>query len=166
MWNILGEQAKVVLDDVLERLPEMPNLDEIRARAEEPSPYTMVALQARTLPASLPSAVPTPANSSHCSVVTRGNHAAQCELHAALECARAAHAQCREPAGSGSDKQYSKVRQAIMTSLEQAPMRWLARLCAGDGAAGGPAGGHAAQPGRAGPGPQGRPHHERGTFTH
>ena len=44
-----GDQAKVVLDDVLERLPEMPNLDEIRARAEEPSPYTMVALQARTV---------------------------------------------------------------------------------------------------------------------
>ena len=39
----------MVLDDVLERLPEMPNLDEIRGRAEEPSPYTMVALQARIL---------------------------------------------------------------------------------------------------------------------
>lgn len=37
---------QVVLDDVLERLPEVPNLTDIRSRAEEPSPYTMVALQA------------------------------------------------------------------------------------------------------------------------
>jgi dynein heavy chain len=39
------ERAKIVLDEVLERLPEIPNLDEIRKKVEEPTPYTMVALQ-------------------------------------------------------------------------------------------------------------------------
>ena len=41
----MEEVAKAVLDDVLERLPETPPLDDIRARVDEPSPYTMVALQ-------------------------------------------------------------------------------------------------------------------------
>lgn len=70
---VFNKQAKLVLDDVLERLPEMPNLDEIRARAEEPSPYTMVALQARTLPAPLSTDVaadlPGQANSSYYTIL-------------------------------------------------------------------------------------------------
>ncbi len=44
------EQAKVILDDVLDRLPDVPNLDEIRKRVEELTPYTMVALQVNTIP--------------------------------------------------------------------------------------------------------------------
>ena len=39
------EQAKVVLDSILEKLPEVPRLDEIRARLDEPTPFAMVALQ-------------------------------------------------------------------------------------------------------------------------
>lgn len=39
------EKAKIVLDDVLDRLPEAPRMDEIRSRVNEPTPYTMVALQ-------------------------------------------------------------------------------------------------------------------------
>lgn len=39
------EQAKMVLDEILEKLPETPKLDEIRARLDEPTPFAMVALQ-------------------------------------------------------------------------------------------------------------------------
>lgn len=46
------EKAKLVLDDILDRLPEVPHLDEIRNRIDEPNPYTMVALQ--VIPFSLP----------------------------------------------------------------------------------------------------------------
>lgn len=46
----MEEQAKVILDDVLDRLPDVPNLDEIRKRVEELTPYTMVALQVNTIP--------------------------------------------------------------------------------------------------------------------
>ena len=44
------EQAKIILDDVLDRLPDVPNLDEIRKRVEELTPYTMVALQVNIIP--------------------------------------------------------------------------------------------------------------------
>ena len=43
------EQAKLTLDGILEKLPETPRLDEIRARLDEPTPFTMVALQVREL---------------------------------------------------------------------------------------------------------------------
>ena len=36
-----------VLDDVVEHLPESFDLEAIRARVDEPSPYAMVAIQAR-----------------------------------------------------------------------------------------------------------------------
>ena len=39
------EKAKMVLDDVADRLPPAFDLAEIRARADEPSPYAMVAIQ-------------------------------------------------------------------------------------------------------------------------
>ena len=41
------EQAKLTLDIILEKLPEVPRLDEIRARLDEPTPFAMVALQVR-----------------------------------------------------------------------------------------------------------------------
>jgi dynein heavy chain len=53
------ERAKLVLDDILERLPETPRLEEIAARVDEPSPYTMVALQVSSCPA--------PGNAKHSS---------------------------------------------------------------------------------------------------
>ena len=43
----IEEQAKLTLDGILEKLPEIPRLDEIRARLDEPTPFTMVALQVR-----------------------------------------------------------------------------------------------------------------------
>lgn len=43
----IEEQAKLTLDGILEKLPETPRLDEIRARLDEPTPFTMVALQVR-----------------------------------------------------------------------------------------------------------------------
>lgn len=39
------EKAKMVLDDVADRLPPEFDLAELRARVDEPSPYAMVALQ-------------------------------------------------------------------------------------------------------------------------
>ena len=39
------ERARAVLDDLLERLPEVYDLEEVRARAEEVTPYVMVAIQ-------------------------------------------------------------------------------------------------------------------------
>lgn len=36
-----------VLDDVVEHLPESFDLEAIRVRVDEPSPYAMVAIQAR-----------------------------------------------------------------------------------------------------------------------
>ena len=41
------ERAKQVLDDVVEHLPDSFDLEAIRARVDEPSPYAMVAIQAR-----------------------------------------------------------------------------------------------------------------------
>lgn len=43
------ERAKLVLDDIMERLPEVPKMDEVRSRVDEPTPYTMVALQVQLL---------------------------------------------------------------------------------------------------------------------
>ncbi len=42
------EKAKLVLDDVLERLPAQFDMEEIRSRVDEVSPYVMVAIQVRT----------------------------------------------------------------------------------------------------------------------
>lgn len=39
------ERAKGVLDDILERLPELFDLEEIRSRIDEFTPYIMVAIQ-------------------------------------------------------------------------------------------------------------------------
>ena len=39
------EKARTVVDDILERLPEEFDLEEIRARTEEVTPYAMVAIQ-------------------------------------------------------------------------------------------------------------------------
>ena len=39
------ERAKAVLDDLRERLPEGLDMEDIRTRVAEPSPYMMVALQ-------------------------------------------------------------------------------------------------------------------------
>jgi dynein heavy chain len=39
------ERARMVLDDVLERLPAAFDLEELRGRLDEPTPYAMVALQ-------------------------------------------------------------------------------------------------------------------------
>lgn len=41
------EKAKLVLDDVLERLPAAFDMEEIRSRVDEFSPYVMVAIQVR-----------------------------------------------------------------------------------------------------------------------
>ncbi len=41
------ERAKQVLDSVMERLPELFDLEEIRGRVDEFTPYVMVALQVR-----------------------------------------------------------------------------------------------------------------------
>ena len=43
-------RAKLVLDDILTRLPEPFKLEEIRAAMEEPTPFAMVALQAESSP--------------------------------------------------------------------------------------------------------------------
>lgn len=42
------EKAKLVLDDVLERLPAQFDMEEIRSRVDEVSPYIMVAIQVGT----------------------------------------------------------------------------------------------------------------------
>lgn len=39
------EKAKMVLDDLADRLPEQFDLEEIRGRADELTPYVMVAIQ-------------------------------------------------------------------------------------------------------------------------
>ena len=39
------ERAKAVLDDLLERLPELFDLEDIRSRIDELTPYIMVAIQ-------------------------------------------------------------------------------------------------------------------------
>ena len=41
------EKAKAVLDDLLERLPELFDLEDIRSRIDELTPYIMVAIQVR-----------------------------------------------------------------------------------------------------------------------
>ena len=41
----IEEQAKLTLDGILEKLPDVPRLDEVRARLDEPTPFAMVALQ-------------------------------------------------------------------------------------------------------------------------
>lgn len=40
-----GIQAKIVLDDLVEKLPEHMDLEEIRGRVDDFTPYVMVALQ-------------------------------------------------------------------------------------------------------------------------
>ena len=40
-------QAKVVLDELLEKLPDQLDLADIRARVDELTPYVMVALQVK-----------------------------------------------------------------------------------------------------------------------
>ena len=40
------EKAKMVLDDLVERLPELFDMEEIRGRVDEITPYVMVAIQA------------------------------------------------------------------------------------------------------------------------
>jgi len=45
------ERAKQVLDDVAEHLPEAFDLEAIRGRVDERTPYAMVAIQARARPA-------------------------------------------------------------------------------------------------------------------
>ena len=44
------ERAKSVLDDLLERMPELFDLEDIRSRIDELTPYIMVAIQARAHP--------------------------------------------------------------------------------------------------------------------
>ena len=39
------ERAKAVLDDLLERIPELFDLEDIRSRIDELTPYIMVAIQ-------------------------------------------------------------------------------------------------------------------------
>lgn len=39
------ERAKTTLDDILKRLPELFDLEEIRSRIDEFTPYIMVAIQ-------------------------------------------------------------------------------------------------------------------------
>ena len=45
--KLLTRPEAQVLDDVVEHLPESFDLEAIRARVDEPSPYAMVAIQAR-----------------------------------------------------------------------------------------------------------------------
>lgn len=39
------EKAKMVLDDVVERLPDQFDMEDIRGRVDEFTPYVMVAIQ-------------------------------------------------------------------------------------------------------------------------
>ena len=41
----IEEKAKVVLDDLFELLPEHFDVEEIRSRTEDVTPYIMVAIQ-------------------------------------------------------------------------------------------------------------------------
>lgn len=41
------EKAKMVLDDLTERLPEQFDMEDIRGRVDEYTPYVMVAIQVR-----------------------------------------------------------------------------------------------------------------------
>lgn len=41
------EKAKMVLDDLADRLPEMFDMEDIRSRVDEFTPYVMVAIQVR-----------------------------------------------------------------------------------------------------------------------
>ena len=50
------ERAKGVLDDILERLPELFDLEEIRSRIDEFTPYIMVAIQVAPFRSNDPSA--------------------------------------------------------------------------------------------------------------
>jgi dynein heavy chain len=43
------EKAKGVLDSIMERLPELFDLEEIRSRMDEFTPYVMVAIQVGSL---------------------------------------------------------------------------------------------------------------------
>lgn len=45
----IEEHAKMILDDILEKLPETPKLDDIRSQIDEPTPFAMVALQVRMI---------------------------------------------------------------------------------------------------------------------
>ena len=44
----IEEKSKIVLDDLVERLPENFDLEDIRSRVDEYSPYVMVAIQVPT----------------------------------------------------------------------------------------------------------------------
>jgi dynein heavy chain len=41
------EKAKMVLDDLADRLPEQYDMEDIRGRVDEVTPYVMVAIQVR-----------------------------------------------------------------------------------------------------------------------
>lgn len=41
------EKAKMVLDDLADRLPEQYDMEDIRSRVDEVTPYVMVAIQVR-----------------------------------------------------------------------------------------------------------------------
>jgi ribosome modulation factor len=43
------EKAKMVLDDLGDRLPEQYDMEDIRGRVDEVTPYAMVAIQVRWL---------------------------------------------------------------------------------------------------------------------
>jgi hypothetical protein len=43
------EKAKMVLDDLADRLPEQYDMEDIRSRVDEVTPYVMVAIQVRVL---------------------------------------------------------------------------------------------------------------------
>lgn len=53
------EKAKMVLDDLADRLPEMFDMEDIRSRVDEVTPYVMVAIQVGTRPAPVHSSVDT-----------------------------------------------------------------------------------------------------------
>jgi hypothetical protein len=43
------EKAKMVLDDLADRLPEQYDMEDIRSRVDEVTPYVMVAIQVRAV---------------------------------------------------------------------------------------------------------------------
>lgn len=44
----LEERAKMVMDEMVDKLPEVYNMEDIRAKVEEVTPYVMVAIQVGT----------------------------------------------------------------------------------------------------------------------
>lgn len=44
----LEERAKMVMDEMVDKLPEVYNMEDIRTKVEEVTPYVMVAIQVRT----------------------------------------------------------------------------------------------------------------------